>query len=61
MKDWERVVLMSLNSMNKLEKDDHKTTYVKYKLFKPNIYDLVLVDTGNLVKGTLVSSEFHGT
>ena len=31
---------------------------MKFKLFKRNIYGLALVDTGNLVKGTLVSSEF---
>ena len=54
MKDWEKVAMMNLKSMNKLE----KTSYVKYKLFKPDIYGLALVDTGNLVTGTLVSSEF---
>ena len=31
---------------------------MKFKLFKRDIYGLALVDTGNLVKGTLVSSEF---
>ena len=40
------------------ERDDRKTLYVKFKLFKRDIYDLALVNTGNLVKGTLVSSEF---
>jgi len=34
---------------------------VKFKLFKRDIYGLALVDTGNLVKGTLVSSEFWKT
>ena len=33
MKDWEKVVLMSLNNMNQIERDDRKTSYVKYKLF----------------------------
>ena len=42
--------------MHKIEKDDHKTSFVKYKLFKHTIYGLALV--GNLVKGTFVSSEF---
>ena len=28
MKDWERVVLMSLNNINRREKDDRKTSYV---------------------------------
>ena len=31
---------------------------MKFKLFKRDIYGLALVDTGNLVKGTLMSSEF---
>ena len=31
---------------------------MKFKLFKRDIYGLALIDTGNLVKGTLVSSEF---
>ena len=48
MKDWEKVAMMNLKSMNKLEKNDRKTSYVKYKLFKPDIYGLALVDTGNL-------------
>ena len=30
MKEWERVVLMSLNSINRRERDDRKTSYVKY-------------------------------
>ena len=41
-----------------MKRDDRKTSYVKFKLFKRDIYGLALVDTGNLVKGTLVSSEF---
>ena len=44
-----------------MEKDDFKTSYVKFKLYKRDIYGLALVDTGNLVKGTLVSSEFWKT
>ena len=58
MKEWERVVLMSLNSINQKERDDRKTLYVKFKLCKRDVYGLALVDTGNLVRGTLVSSEF---
>ena len=38
-----------------MERDDRKTSNVKFKLFKMDIYGLAL---GNLVKGTLVSSEF---
>ena len=51
-------LFMNLNSMAKLEKDDYKIFNVKYKLFKRDIYGLALVDTGNLVKGTLVFKEF---
>ena len=40
MKDWEKVVLMSLNNMNRIERDDCKTSYGKYKLFKRDIYGL---------------------
>ena len=58
MKEWERVVFMCLNSINRRERDNRKTSYVKYKLCKRDIYGLALVDTGNLVRGTLVSSEF---
>ena len=46
---------MNFNIMNKVEKDNRKTSFVKYKLFKHDIYGLALVDTGNLVN---VSSEF---
>ena len=34
MKDWEKVVIMSLNNMNWKERDDRKTSYVKYKLLE---------------------------
>ena len=50
LREWEKNILVHLNS--------DKTLYVKFKLFKRDIYCLALVDTGNLVKGTLVSSEF---
>ena len=52
------IVWKNLNSMNKIEKEDPKTSFLKYKLFKSDISGLVLVDTGNLVKGALVSKEF---
>ena len=59
MREWERNILVHLNNVNLIERDDRKTSYVKFKLFKRDIYGLALVDTGNLVKGTLlVSSEF---
>ena len=58
LREWEENILMHLNNVNLVEKDDFKTSYVKFKLYKRDIYGLALVDTGNLVKGTLVSSEF---
>ena len=58
LREWEKNILMHLNNINLVERDDRKTLYVKFKLFKRDIYGLALVDTGNLVKGTLVSSEF---
>jgi len=58
LREWEKNILMHLNNVNLVERDDRKTSYVKFKLFKRDIYGLALVDTGNLVKGTLVSSEF---
>ena len=61
MKDKEKVILMNLNNMNQIERDDRKTSSKKFKLLKDDIYGLALVDTGNLVKGTLVSSEFWNT
>jgi len=60
-RDWEKNILMHLNNVNLVERDDRKTSYVKFKLFKRDIYGLALVDTDNLVKGTLVSSEFWKT
>jgi len=61
LREWEKNILMHLNNVNLVERDDHKTSYVKFKLFKRDIYGLALVDTGNLVKGTLVSGEFWKT
>ena len=61
LRECEENILMHLNNVNLVEKDDFKTSYVKFKLFKRDIYGLALVDTGNLVKGTLVSSEFWKT
>ena len=58
LREWEKNILVHLNNVSLVERDDRKTSYVKFKLFKRDIYGLALVDTGNLVKGTLVSSEF---
>ena len=58
LREWEKNILVHLNNVNLIERDDCKTSYVKFKLFKRDIYGLALVDTGNLVKGTLASSEF---
>ena len=58
LREWEKNILVHLNNVNLMERDDRKTSYVKFKSFKRDIYGLALVDTGNLVKDTLVSSEF---
>ena len=58
LREWEKNILVHLNNVNLIERDNCKTSYVKFKLFKQDIYGLALVDMGNLVKGTLVSSEF---
>ena len=58
LREWEKNVLMHLNNVNLVERGNRKTSYVKFKLFKRDTCSLALVDTGNLVKGTLVSSEF---
>ena len=38
LREWERNILMHLNNVNLVEKDDCKTRYVKFKLFKRDIY-----------------------
>ena len=38
LREWEKNILVHLNSVNLVERDDHKTSYVKFKLFKRDIY-----------------------
>ena len=33
LRDWEKNVLIHLNNVNLVERDDCKTSYVKFKLF----------------------------
>ena len=47
LREWEKNILVHLNNVNLVEKDDRKTSYVKFKLFQRDIYGLALVDTGN--------------
>ena len=49
--------MTNLKSIDKLKADIH-TSYMKYKLYKPETYGLALVHTRNLVTSTLVSKEF---
>ena len=35
---WEEDLILRMNSINKIEKDDRKTSLVKYKWFKHDIY-----------------------
>ena len=51
LQEWEKNILVHLNNVNLVERDDRKTSYVKFKLFKRDTHGLALVDTGNLVKG----------
>ena len=34
LREWERNILMHLNNVTLVEKGDHKTSYLKFKLFK---------------------------
>ena len=52
LREWEKNILVHLNNVNLVERDDLKTSYVKFKLLKRTYNGLALVDTGNLVKGT---------
>ena len=37
LREWEKNVLIQLNNVNLVERDDCKTSYVKFKLFKQDI------------------------
>ena len=45
---WEEKLMTNLNSMEKLEQDDHTTWYVKFKKYNTEIYSIVIfmVETG---------------
>ena len=34
LREWEKSILLHLNNVNLVERDDCKTSYVKFKLFK---------------------------
>ena len=34
LREWEENILLHLNNVNLMERDDRKTSYVKFKLFK---------------------------
>ena len=38
LREWEKKILIHLNNVNLVERDNHKTSYVKFKLFKRDIY-----------------------
>ena len=38
LREWVKNILVHLNSVNLVERDDRKTSYVKFKLFKRDIY-----------------------
>ena len=37
LREWEENILLHLNNVNLMERDDRKTSYVKFKLFKRDI------------------------
>ena len=41
LREWEKNILVHLNNVNLVERDDRKTLYVKFKLFKRDIYRLI--------------------
>ena len=47
--------------VNKLNVDQKKTLYARFKVKQRNIFGLVLIDTANLVHPTIVSGEFWDT
>ena len=55
---WQVEVEQSIARTNSIVKDKDNTAYARFKWFKHDIFGLALVDTGNLVKSTLVSKEF---
>ena len=55
---WQVEVKQSTARTNSIVKDKGDTVYARFKWFKHDIFGLSLVDTGNLVKSTLVSKEF---
>jgi len=44
VKSWEEDLIMNLNNMNSSKEDNHRISYVKYKLFKRDINGLASVD-----------------
>ena len=38
LREWETNIPRHLNNVNLVERDNHKTSYVKFKLFKRDIY-----------------------
>ena len=44
VKSWEEDFIMNLNNMNRSKEDNHRTSYVHYKLLKRDINGLALVD-----------------
>ena len=47
--------------VNKLNVDQKKTSYARFKVEQRNIFGLSLIDRGNLVHPSIVSGEFWGS
>ena len=56
--ELERELLLNMPRTHSVSQNKGLPAYARLKMFRREIYGLALVDTGNLVKATLVSKEF---
>ena len=47
LREWEKNILVHLNNVNLIERDDRKTSYVKFKLFKLWAAEKVIIPAGS--------------
>ena len=56
--ELQRELLLNMPRTHSVSQNKGLPAYARFKIFRREIYGLALVDTGNLVKATLVSKEF---
>ena len=56
--ELQRELLLNMPRTHSVSQKKGLPAYARFKIFRREIYGLALVDTGNLVKATLVSKEF---